>query len=749
MRYLWVPFCLGTLAVVGVAGCSSSSHSTLTPRGFRHVVIRSDQSVILPRPGASYQLKADVQGPGGAVPGARLTWRSGDPAVVSVSGAGLAVAGAAGGSATITVSAPGAASAMAVMIVASPGPNTVLVPSTDVVSVTSGRVVLRSGGRNARLRVGSILVSGSRGGLLARVVGVLSKAKGAVTYATKLASLAQAFRSFSARVASPPTRAKLGFERGQSPLSIFQDQVHGPGVLVDPMAGKGLVTCKAPDGVLVTVSLTGPAFTSQVTFSLQAALDISDFTVRRFMIAAAVTARIDIKTGAVSFDASTGPSYTCTIPMPAGLTIPSPIFLGPVELDGSITPSAGFTVSAQATGTVTVTGPEASDTIIAADGVQYSNGTWTAIDDNASSKINVIPVGTAIRGMLNAAVDPFFRLDAGFAADLGGVYRLAAVKLAYLQPGGDLSLQLSTPTRKFAFGYSGPQWFAGFELKAGPELALSGPVFQSVQQFLSLLGIDLTVTTPWGQFDKKIPFASSPVPKVTAPATAAAGKPVRLTATVPQGFSGDTVIFEGFRDGAQAATELASAKVSGRTAAATWTPAAAADAGTYQVGALLFDNIFGSYNLPYPSDATTPQAYSTVIVTAARSTTTPDLYLHTPFTYGLYVFPHFPALIGLDNHDWISGLHWSLTGPASAHGTGTLHYDQCKPSCALGKFATYLVEVAPSSPQRCQVTLHFGRSQKALEYVFNKIEIIGVHDQPPAFLTGTQRLSPACGGGFT
>lgn len=139
----------------------------------------------------------------------------------------------------------------------------------------------------------------------------------------------------------------------------------------------------------------------------------------------------------------------------------------------------------------------------------------------------------------------------------------------------------------------------------------------------------------------------------------------------------------------------------------------------------------------------------TIIRPAVVLLATPDLYVHTAFTFGLYKYPSFPSMIGLDNHDWISGLHWDLTGPATAQATGILHYDQCTPSCAGGTYMTYAIQIVTSSPQRCQVVLRLGDSQTASAYVFNNIQIAAVNDQPPSFLLGSRPLSPACGGGFT
>jgi hypothetical protein len=433
--------------------------------------------------------------------------------------------------------------------------------------------------------------------------------------------LAQAFQQMTVKIASLPTRGTVTFAHDHSSLHIVQVQSNGRTVAVDPSNSSDAIICKAPDDTTAPVSVSGPSFSTDVTFKLVAVLDIGFFTVQQFTLEAVASAGVNMTTGSLSFNASVGPTYTCTIPLPDDITIPSPIFIGPVELDGSITPTAGVDVTATASGTLTIAGPTASDTVTATDGIQYMNGAWGTVDDNSNSGLHVTPAGVHLNAALKAAVDPFFRVDAGFSADLGGIYSLANINLAYVQASGDFSLGLAAPFLNSTLGYDGPQWNAGFELQAGPELVLSGPVFNEIQQFLSWIGVDLTVNVTWGQFDQKIPLASSPTLQVIAPGSAAIGQPLTLSAQVPAGFAGDTVKFEGFKDGATSGTVLNSTTVSGTSATATWTPTSA-DSGTFEIGALLFDSIFGPFNLPYAWATPVPPAYARVIVGSSTSTST-------------------------------------------------------------------------------------------------------------------------------
>ena len=138
------------------------------------------------------------------------------------------------------------------------------------------------------------------------------------------------------------------------------------------------------------------------------------------------------------------------------------------------------------------------------------------------------PTGVKLAAALKASVDPFFRIDAGFSADLGSIYSLANIDLAYVKATGDLSLGIYSPFLDSDLNYTGPQWNAGFDLQAGPELALSGPVYDEIQQFLSWIGINLSVNTSWGAFDQKYPVASSPSVQTGAPGIAIVGHPVTV-----------------------------------------------------------------------------------------------------------------------------------------------------------------------------------------------------------------------------
>jgi hypothetical protein len=130
---------------------------------------------------------------------------------------------------------------------------------------------------------------------------------------------------------------------------------------------------------------------------------------------------------------------------------------------------------------------------------------------------------------------------------------------------------------------------------------------------------------------------------------------------------------------------------------------------------------------------------------------TPEFYVHNGYELGsIYQYPDFPATIGLDNHDSISGLDWAQPAPAGITATGTLNFDTCTPDCAAGTYVTYPVELMVSAPQNCMVKVYqtYGDQFSAkAAYVYNTIYVKALSGNPPSYLVGnSQTLPPACGG---
>lgn len=127
---------------------------------------------------------------------------------------------------------------------------------------------------------------------------------------------------------------------------------------------------------------------------------------------------------------------------------------------------------------------------------------------------------------------------------------------------------------------------------------------------------------------------------------------------------------------------------------------------------------------------------------------TPDLSVKTGYELGaLYQHPNFPNKIGIDNHDYLSDLTWTI-GTDKATATGMLHQLDCVPDCADGTYETFPVRVVASQPQQCTVTVYpqgsdTGQARDA--YVFSLFSVQALSGSPQPYLLGDNVIGPGCG----
>jgi hypothetical protein len=162
-------------------------------------------------------------------------------------------------------------------------------------------------------------------------------------------------------------------------------------------------------------------------------------------------------------------------------------------------------------------------------------------------------------------------------------------------------------------------------------------------------------------------------------------------------------------------------------------------------GTCLHPGVCPGYALPPPALLQSLLQQAGISVT----TTQAELYINTVFTPGaLYKYPTGPPKIGIDNHDYIDGLQWMAGSQGDLVGTGTLHYDDCNPSCAGGTYQNIPVQITASQPKQCTVQLYLdglgNPSQSVNADVFNHIEIQALRGNPPSFLVGGSVLSAPC-----
>ena len=601
-----------------------------------HIIFVSDQSVILSRSGATYHFVAHVKSESNQVVHEAILWHSSAPDQVSVTQAGVATARTTTGSATITVRASGAQAQVAQVTVAQPAPGTVLIPSSDVLAVSLSGAKLKVTPQTQAIKAGETLVSDNRGGLLAKVTAVTT-GSGSVELTTTPAGLAQAFihLSIHAKGAPVPTRVPTKdlhgattAERSRPGVAAgLADVATGARILPAADTSQGSsIDCTLSSGAGVTVSLAGPSVSIPATVQLVGVLQTSFLTVDQFELAVQATVPVVVNSGSVTVSAAGNADATCDLNVPT-IDIPTPIFIGPVEINGNVDPTAGVDLSVDAGGSMTFAGPTVSDTANALDGIEYtSGGGWQAVEDNSQTGTQVTPAGSKFDASLATDASPDLRVDFGISAVLGDCdidlcTTLAGANLAFAEAKGSFNFQIASPFSDVANGYAGPTWKAGVEFTAGPEFVLTGDIVD----LFAWIG----VTPPdvqWSVFDDKVPLAGSPA--ITLTANPASGGSVKLAASVPTGFSGDTVKFVAYPSTGADGTIVATTTVAGTSATTNWTPTTSTSGSTYQVTALLFDNVFGSAGLPYASTAapvTVGSGTSTTTTTTSSTTPTPTV----------------------------------------------------------------------------------------------------------------------------
>jgi hypothetical protein len=555
------------------ASPSSSNSSAAGPAA--HIVFVSDQSVILARH-SSFRFMVKVEGRSGKVLHIPLHWSSQAPSQVAVVSDGTATALADTGSVNISVSAPGAQPNTAQVIMASPAPGTVMMPGTEIMDETSTSVTLQRNSQTAAIKPGQILVGDARNRLLAKVTKIIVGTS-TVTIFTAPASLASAF----------------------SGLAIATESAQFSTLM--PTDTQNLRNCELSSGHSEHVRLVGSGVSVRIKVRLVADLQISHQVVKEFKLAVNGDIPVTVSSGTVTVYAAGDVHATCDFPIPP-IDIPTPVFLGPVEIDGHVTLEAGIDVKVGAGAAMTFSGPTVSDTVQALDGMEYTqSGGWQQLKHNPITGPKVTSAGRGFNAPLMADVAPYLQVGFGISAALddcgSDLCNLASVDFAFAEDKASLDFSIQSPLQYMTVGYLGPDWTADLEATAGPELKVTG----GIGDLFSWIG----VTPPdlhWTSYHDRVPLAGSPALTVSARAAAAAGGPISLVASLTPGFQRGIVRFIAYPVGGGQGFVVAHAKVTGGTARATWRPAPS-QSGIFQVRALLFDPTFGYSGFPYASTA--------------------------------------------------------------------------------------------------------------------------------------------------
>ncbi|MGO9150725.1 MAG: Ig-like domain-containing protein [Acidimicrobiales bacterium] len=551
------------------------------------VLFQSDRGVILPK-GHSYHFAARVVGPGGIPTDKSVVWTSSDAQTVSVSRTGLATANAALGSVTITASAPGAIADAGSVIIAQPAPGTVVLPSADVLSVKEGQVVLRETAATEKLTTGDRIVTGSQAGVLAAATSV-RRGNDDIVVSTKPTSLTEAFSRLDVDVTGAPTLATLVASRDRRYSLVDKSAELLP-------RDDNSLECSASGGTDLSISLAAPSVSIPVTITPFVELQTRGLTVLDFELAVTILMPIQITTGSITASGSGTFSAHCLLSAD-DVEIPTPIVIGPVELDGSVSPSAGITMTGSVSASATIAGPTLTDTVTALNGIQYSGGQWSPIESNANSGVRVVPQGVTSAAGISATITPYVRIDAGFSAELFGWLDLATFNFAFAEADAPLSFALQSPFASTTKGYSGPAWSAQLLLSAGPEVDLTGPI----AEILEALGVP-PVSEQWSLYSSTTTLAGSPDPALTLSTKDLLSGSIDIDFVIPPGYLGDRLSLVGYPVVGGAGLILYSTKALNGDTNVTWSPGGEHN-GSYLVGALLYDPIFGAVGLPYASSS--------------------------------------------------------------------------------------------------------------------------------------------------
>ena len=580
-----------------------------SPAPLDQIVFLSDQSVVLPTAGATYQFAAEVVGPNHVPVPEPLRWVSQDPAEVAVTSTGEVLARVGEGSTSVFVSAAGAQSQAAQVAVTQPAPDTVLVPSQDVKALGATSVTLTLTPQISDIHTGEILVSGSSGGLLAKVVSI-TRSGTTLHLTTTEASLAEAFPHMSVTAQTPPFTFTLG-----PAAQTSSDTTNGTAQLLAALVGgqsaqspallpaldSATPTCQRQAGTSVSMTVSAPSASVHPTAHLVAHFTASPLS---FLLELKASLPLTVTSGALTLSAAGDADVTCTWDL-ASIEMPVSLWIAPIDITGLASAQASVGVQGHVDGRLTVNGPTATETVQATDGIQYTgHDGWSAIDQNTASAPLVTPEASSFDAGLSAGFTASLRFALGVSASLGdcsigfgpfhACLTLGQGNFLFAQGAANLQFQLATPLAPMAAGYAGPSWKADLELTAGPELSFSGVI----PDLLSYVGINLP-NVQWNLFDDTIPLAGSPAIATTVSGGTMPGSADVLKAVVPTGYAGDTVEFVAYPKSDGQGAMVATATVAGTSAVASWTVGSELLDGD-TIGALLVASPFGA-TLPYSS----------------------------------------------------------------------------------------------------------------------------------------------------
>ena len=510
---------------------------------------------------------------GGVAPVSGVSWQSLNSTVATVDQTGKATVTGTSGSANIVATISGYDPAYGSIEIAHATPQTVQLSSSVVKSASSTSAVLVRNAQTQALLPGNIVVSGSAGALFGQITGVQIDAT-SVTLSLQQTTIPAAFPDYSYTWNGPPVQLTVqSAPGGRYIVTNKRRQILSQGPL--EFHCSPLVSMKEI-----------PSFTYPVSVRPIFQVDIA----RRFLqIGAEMSGSVSYSGGRYAVEATKPVACAASIDIVSNVQFAVPGTL--LTAAPFITPSIGIELATD--GSVTVTGPTASENFDVIAGFQYQSGRWSLLPSPGapSATTGALPQ-FILDGHLGASASPYFKTEVGFnVCVLVCITKpfnnaIVSTKLVSGKIFGVYDISFVGPTNELDSGYRGPVFSNSAQAEAGLDVEFN---FKLLDPLTKYINIDQLTILDKPLFQWSTTPVTSPSISVGAGATSVtAGDSVTLTATA-SGYTASGVRFVGFRNGNAVGTVLASSTLSGGSGSTKWTPSSAA---SYTIVALL-DNVVG------------------------------------------------------------------------------------------------------------------------------------------------------------
>lgn len=593
---------LSVMALAGlpVALAGGTKLAAAVDKAATKLQVSGGSSVVVTKAGGTHQLVISAKAGSTDVPvPGTLTYRSSNPSVIKVTAKGLVSAVVDPGSAVVTVStsAPGVTPAEVTVAAVELRSGAVDLSPADVISLSGDRAKLRRDSATTAVKDGTIVVDASAG-LVGRIEGVTRSAT-TLSGAVARVPLKTAFKEL-----------RISLEQQGQRESVRVDGRHATvrsraGALLDSTSSVQF-NCIQESGSQGELVLTPPSASLEVTGTLDATLTYGIFSGGLSVtLEAGASVSGEISLGSLQATASGTYDLSCELEGLPDLALPLPTGLPPLgQIAVTVSPMFTADLSANASGTATITGPAVSDTWSASAGITYDNGSWsTTFTKSTPAPTLAVPTLEAGAAM-SASLDVAARLDLGIALTSDGD-NLAGVRLGWAELDGDLSAGLSGPPSDLDYGYKGPTMTLTGTASAGVEVSAED---SELTTLLSWVG----VAPP--SFDRTLFSATfldetQPVPTISSSQSSLdEGQSDQLSASVPALWKGLDVDFVAFPasaapgedDGVVVASGVA---VVNGVASTTWTPVSVGTGATAPGTYVLVAELDGIPGLPFPSAA--------------------------------------------------------------------------------------------------------------------------------------------------